>query len=104
MDGRKTVCSLGRRSLGVKIRCLCSSLCSLGGRGERVVDGLGVPTGEIEVFVRAGHVGKLRFRHVKWGGLNYRRERLQYGEAGGSRRRGLAGVCGMDEEEVEDGR
>ena len=49
----------------IHVRCLSSRLGSLGGGREGVVDGLGVPTGEIEVFVCAGHVGEqLGFRHV----------------------------------------
>ena len=103
MDRREPVRCLGRRTLGVEIRRLCGRLRGLSGGREGVVEGLGVPTGEIEVFVRAGHVGKLRFRHEKWASLDYRRERLRCGEAGGGRGRGLGRVCGVDESEVEDG-
>ena len=65
LDRRETIGSLGRGALAVEVRGLCSRLGSLGGGREGVVDGLGVPTGEIEVFVCAGHVGEqLGFRHV----------------------------------------
>lgn len=46
-------------------RRLCGGLCCLGRRGEGVVRKLGMPTGEVEVVVGAGHVGqKFGFRHV----------------------------------------
>ena len=65
------------------------------------MQGLGVPTGEIEVFVCTGHVGELRFRHMKMGKLGCRRERPRSRDEGGGRG-GLAGVDAVDEE-VEDG-
>lgn len=55
MDRREAVGGLGRRSLRIQIRRLCR-LRSLGGGREGVVQGLGVPTREIEVVVCASHV------------------------------------------------
>ena len=58
MDWRQAIRGLWWRALRVEIGCLCSGLSSLGRGREVVVHGLGVPTGEIEVLVCAGHVGK----------------------------------------------